>query len=47
MYRETMQLLDPYAVRNIGVSNFGIVHLQQLLSHPSCKVVPAVNQIEV
>ncbi|KAL2808788.1 NADP-dependent oxidoreductase domain-containing protein [Aspergillus granulosus] len=34
-------------VQNIGVSNFGIPHLQRLLSDPSCRVVPAVNQIEL
>ncbi|KAL4779402.1 NADP-dependent oxidoreductase domain-containing protein [Aspergillus varians] len=44
---EAMQQLQPHIARNIGVSNFGIVHLQQLLNHPSCKVVPAVNQIEL
>ena len=34
-------------VRNIGVSNFGIKNLEKLLSDPSCKIVPAVNQIEL
>jgi len=34
-------------VRNIGVSNFGIQHLERLLNDPSCKIVPAVNQIEL
>jgi glycerol 2-dehydrogenase (NADP+) len=34
-------------VRNIGVSNFGIRNLEKLLSDPSCKTVPAVNQIEL
>lgn len=34
-------------VRNIGVSNFGIRNLQGLLSHPTCTIVPAVNQLEV
>ena len=31
--------------KNIGVSNFGIGHLEQLLKH--AKVTPAVNQIEL
>ena len=31
--------------KNIGVSNFGIGHLEQLLKHAS--VTPAVNQIEL
>ena len=34
-------------VRNIGVSNFAIKNLERLLSHPSCKTIPAVNQIEL
>lgn len=34
-------------VRNIGVSNFGIKNLEKLLSDPSCKIIPAVNQIEL
>ena len=32
-------------VANIGVSNFGIAHLQKLLA--SCSVPPCVNQLEV
>ncbi|KAJ6788577.1 hypothetical protein PWT90_05336 [Aphanocladium album] len=34
-------------VRNIGVSNFGIRNLRKLLSHPTCAVIPAVNQLEL
>ncbi|KAL4869458.1 hypothetical protein BDV12DRAFT_167789 [Aspergillus spectabilis] len=44
---QEMQRLPSAKVRNIGVSNFGIRHLQILLNHPSCKVIPAVNQIEL
>lgn len=40
-------LLKTGKVRNIGVSNFQIRHLEKLLGDPSCKVVPAVNQIEL
>jgi glycerol 2-dehydrogenase (NADP+) len=34
-------------VRNIGISNFGIKNLEKLLNDPSCKITPAVNQIEL
>lgn len=38
-------LLDSGQCRAIGVSNFAVAHLQELLEHS--RVVPAVNQIEV
>lgn len=34
-------------VKNIGVSNFGIRNMEILLNDPSCKTVPAVDQIEL
>ncbi|KAJ4525112.1 hypothetical protein HRR90_003362 [Exophiala dermatitidis] len=46
-WQEMQKLLDTGKVRNIGVSNFQIRHLEKLLNDPSCKVVPAVNQIEL
>ena len=46
--REEMQKLPATGkVKNIGVSNFGIKNLEILLNSPSCKTVPAVNQIEL
>ncbi|KAH3663402.1 hypothetical protein OGAPHI_005392 [Ogataea philodendri] len=34
-------------VKNIGVSNYGIKHLEELLAYPDLKVKPAINQFEV
>ncbi|KAH6888491.1 aldo/keto reductase [Thelonectria olida] len=46
-WHEMQKLVGTGKVRNIGVSNFGITHLEELLSHPDTKIVPAVNQIEL
>ncbi|KAJ5619471.1 hypothetical protein N7510_003455 [Penicillium lagena] len=46
-WQEMQKLLHTRKVKNIGVSNFQITHLEKLLNHPSCEVVPAINQIEV
>ncbi|ODQ64167.1 Aldo/keto reductase [Nadsonia fulvescens var. elongata DSM 6958] len=35
------------SVGSIGVSNYGIEHIQQLLDWPGLEIVPAVNQIEL
>jgi glycerol 2-dehydrogenase (NADP+) len=45
--RQQMQRIPNAKVRNIGVSNFGIKHLEAMLHHPGCYITPAVNQIEV
>lgn len=48
LLRQEMQKLpETGKVKNIGVSNFGIKNLEKLLNDPSCKIVPAVNQIEL
>ncbi|KAK8096763.1 uncharacterized protein PG998_004984 [Apiospora kogelbergensis] len=46
-WREMQKLVGTGKVRNIGVSNFDIVNLEKLLNDPSCKIKPAVNQIEL
>ncbi|KAG7287458.1 hypothetical protein NEMBOFW57_006969 [Staphylotrichum longicolle] len=46
-WREMQKLVGTGKVKNIGVSNFGIKNLERLLNDPSCKIVPAVNQIEL
>ncbi|KAI9655409.1 MAG: hypothetical protein M1821_005557 [Bathelium mastoideum] len=46
-WQEMQKLPASGRVKNIGVSNFAIPNLEKLLNDPSCKVVPAVNQIEL
>ncbi|KAJ4248801.1 hypothetical protein NW762_012639 [Fusarium torreyae] len=46
-WEEMQKLLSTGKVKNIGVSNFGIAHLTRLLGSETCKVVPAINQIEL
>ncbi|KAJ9497922.1 hypothetical protein LTR99_002926 [Exophiala xenobiotica] len=46
-WREMQKLVGTGKVRNIGVSNFVISNLEKLLNDPSCKIVPAVDQIEL
>ena len=42
-YQDLENLYSEGVVKSIGVSNYTIGHLQQLLNH--CKVVPTVNQV--
>jgi glycerol 2-dehydrogenase (NADP+) len=46
-WREMQKLPASGRVKNIGVSNFGITHLERLLNDPTTKIVPAVDQIEL
>jgi len=46
-WQEMQKLPATGKARNIGVSNFAIRNLEKLLNDPSCKVVPAVNQVEL
>lgn len=41
------KLVETGQAKNIGVSNFTMRNLEKLLNDPSCKIVPAVNQIEL
>ena len=34
-------------MRSIGVSNFGVGHLKELLDSPLTSVVPAANEVEI
>ncbi|KAH3663396.1 hypothetical protein OGAPHI_005386 [Ogataea philodendri] len=34
-------------VKNIGISNYGIKHVKEVLAYPDLKVVPAINQVEI
>jgi len=46
--REAMQKLPATGkVKNIGICNVQLINLEKLLSHPTCKTIPAINQIEV
>ncbi|KAJ7287279.1 NADP-dependent oxidoreductase domain-containing protein [Mycena rebaudengoi] len=44
-WKEIEKLLETGKVRSIGVSNFSVKTLQELLPH--CSVVPATNQVEL
>lgn len=46
-WRALEELQRTGVVRSIGVSNYGIHHLQELLDNPQIAVKPAVNQIEL
>ncbi|MEJ6527427.1 aldo/keto reductase [Exiguobacterium sp. USCH10] len=44
-YKALEQLYEEERVRAIGVSNFEVEHLEQIIQ--SCSIVPAVNQVEI
>lgn len=46
-WEEMQKLPATGKVRSIGICNTQLRNLNRLLSHPSCKTIPAVNQIEM
>lgn len=46
-WRALQEAVSSGIVKSIGVSNFGIPHLEQLLSWEGLKVRPVVNQVEL
>lgn len=46
-WEQLQKLPSSGRVKNIGVSNFAIKNLEKLLNDPTCKTVPAVNQVEL
>lgn len=44
-WRAMEESLDTGNVKTIGVSNFGVAHLKEMLA--TCKVPPAINQLEL
>lgn len=47
IWRALEDLKQSGKVRSIGVSNYGIHHLEELLNLKTTRVVPAVNQVEL
>ncbi|OWB49199.1 hypothetical protein B5S27_g739 [[Candida] boidinii] len=41
------EAVDSGKVKNIGVSNYGVKHLVELLNYPDLKYKPVINQIEI
>ncbi|QPG75209.1 hypothetical protein FOA43_002559 [Brettanomyces nanus] len=46
-WRALQEAVADGSVKNIGVSNYGIKHLKELLSYPDLKVKPVINQLEL
>lgn len=41
------EAVDSGLVKSIGVSNYGIKHIKELLAYPDLKYKPVINQIEI
>ncbi|RLV94980.1 putative oxidoreductase [Spathaspora sp. JA1] len=46
-YKVMQDFVDQGFIKNIGVSNYGIHHIEELLNWPDLKYPPSVNQIEI
>merc|ERR1712159_809558 len=46
-WRALEDLKESGHVRSIGVSNYGVGHLQELFDSPDLRIPPAVNQVEI
>ncbi|KAH3664102.1 hypothetical protein OGAPHI_004816 [Ogataea philodendri] len=46
-YKAIQEAVDAGVVKSIGVSNYGIAHVKELLSWPGLKHKPVANEIEV
>ncbi|SCV03448.1 LAME_0H10506g1_1 [Lachancea meyersii CBS 8951] len=46
-YKAMQEAVDQGVVRSIGVSNYGVQHVDELLAWPELKHKPVVNQIEI
>ena len=46
-WRAMQDLKDGGKVNSIGVSNFGVKHLQKLIGSQGTRYPPAVNQVEI
>lgn len=47
LWKVLQEYVESGEIRSIGVSNFGIHHLQELLAWPELKIKPVVNQVEL
>lgn len=46
-WKAMQEAVDEGIVKSIGVSNYGVHHIEELLAWKDLKIVPAVNQVEL
>lgn len=47
LYRALQTYVDAGKIRSIGVSNYGVKHLEELYAWPELKIKPVINQLEL